>query len=282
MANPQLALSIHNPIAQDLVFDLSIIGKDATDKAINTASLVFDEPFVLAAGQRNADGTIAPKATRWLFAVSDSITKQGYETKVAPALGTLLNELPRKIDIALNAHFNTDLTAQIDYNNDLELACEYGILVPLQFDDLHLNYADTISEIKLNLEETLSDMGLSVTEVELGLSMNLKNTLPLGLTLNLTPLDADGKVIEDIEIGNIEVPAGDGRAIGNGKDVKGTPVELSIKCASSAVLAELDKIIFQLDVTSGNGDNALSGAQGLQVSDIVLQIMCDLEMSISN
>ena len=282
LANPQLALSIHNPIAQDLVFDLSIIGKDATDKAINTASLVFDEPFVLAAGQRNADGTIAPKATRWLFAVSDSITKQGYETKVAPALGTLLNELPRKIDIALNAHFNTDLTAQIDYNNDLELACEYGILVPLQFDDLHLNYADTISEIKLNLEETLSDMGLSVTEVELGLSMNLKNTLPLGLTLNLTPLDADGKVIEDIEIGNIEVPAGDGRAIGNGKDVKGTPVELSIKCASSAVLAELDKIIFQLDVTSGNGDNALSGAQGLQVSDIVLQIMCDLEMSISN
>ena len=196
-------------------------------------------------------------------------------------MGTLLNELPHKIDIALNAHFNTDLTAQIDYNNDLELACEYGILVPLQFDDLHLNYADTISEIKLNLEETLSDMGLSVTEVELAVSMNLKNTLPLGLTLNLTPLDANGKVIEDIEIGSIEVPAGDGSAIGTGEAVKGTPVELSIKCASSAVLADLDKIIFQLDVASGNGDNALSGAQGLQVSDIVLQIMCDLEMSLS-
>ena len=281
LANPQLALSIHNPIAQDLVFDLSIIGKDATDKAINTASLVFDEPFVLAAGQRNEDGTISPKATRWLFAVSDSITKQGYETKTAPALGTLLNELPHKIDIALNAHFNTDLTAQIDYNNDLELACEYGILVPLQFDDMHLNYADTISEIKFNLEETLSDMGLSVTEVELAVSMNLKNTLPLGLTLNLTPLDADGKEIKGIEIGCIEVPAGDGRAIGTGEGVKGTPVELSIKCASSAALAELDKIIFQLDVASGNGDNALSGAQGLQISDIVLQIMCDLEMSIS-
>ena len=281
LANPQLALSIHNPIAQDLVFDLSIIGQNANGKPISTACLVFDDPFVLAAGQRNEDGTITPKATRWLFAVSDSITKQGYETKVAPTLGTLLNELPHKIDIALNAHFNTDLTAQIDYNNDLELACEYGILVPLQFDDLHLNYADTISEIKLNLEETLSDMGLSVTEVELAVSMNLKNTLPLGLTLNLTPLDANGKVIEDIEIGSIEVPAGDGSAIGTGEAVKGTPVELSIKCASSAVLADLDKIIFQLDVASGNGDNALSGAQGLQVSDIVLQIMCDLEMSLS-
>lgn len=281
LGNPQLSVAIHNPIAQDLVFDLSIIGKDASDKSISTASLVFDEPFVLEAGQRNADGSITPKATRWLFAVNDSITKKGYETKAAPALGTLLHELPHKMDIALNAHFNTDLTTQIDYNNDLNLTCEYGILVPLQFDDLHFTYADTISEIKLDLQETLDGMGLLISDVELAVNMNLKNTLPLGLTLNLTPLDAKGNVIEDIKIGSIELPAGDGSAIGTGESVKGTPVELSIKCDSGATLSELDKITFQLDVASGNGNNALSGSQGLQISDIVLQIMCDVEVSLS-
>lgn len=280
LANPQLMLGIHNPIAQDLVFDLSVVGKDAKGQPINSASLVFDEPFVLSAGHRNADGTITPKATRWLFAVSDSITKQGYETKEAPALATLLNELPYNIDIALNAHFNTDLTAQIDYENDLELACEYAVLVPLQFEDIHLNYTDTISEIKLNLEETIEEMNLSITDIELAVNMNLKNTLPLGLTLTLVPLDAQGNVIEEIEIGSIDLPAGDGSDIGAGDTIEGKPVELSVKCFSSSDLSALDKIAFSIDVASGNGDNALGGAQGLQVSDIVLQIMCDIEMDL--
>lgn len=281
LANPQLALAIHNPIAEDLVFDLSLIGKDAHGRPISTASLVFDEPFVLAAGHRNADGSITPTPTRWLFAVSDSITKEGYDTKVAPALGTLLNELPRTMDVALNAHFNTDLTTQIDYNNDLKLTCEYGILVPLQFDELRFNYTDTVPEIKLNLEDMLSDMNLSVDNIGLSLSLNLKNTLPVGLTLNLVPLDEQGHVIKGIQIGDIEIPAGDGSAIGDGKSVVGTPVELSIQCANSSVLSTLDKIAFSLDVASGNGNHALSGEQGLQISDIVLQIMCDIELGAS-
>lgn len=281
LANPQLALSIHNPIAADLAFDLSIIGKNEAGETMESASFVFDDSFVLAAGELQEDGSVAPKATRWLFAVNDSITRQGYETKVTPALGTLLDELPHNIDVALNAHFNTDLTTKIDYENDLELVCEYGVLVPLQFNDLHLNYIDTISEIKLNLEETLIEMGLTVTDIELAIGMNLKSTLPLGLTLNLVPLDINGNVVEEIEIASIELPVGDGSEIGNGDTIEGVPVELSIKCASSADLSKLDKIMFQLDVASGNGEKTLSGLQGLQICDIVLQIMCDFEMELS-
>ena len=280
LANPQLMIGFHNPIAQDLSFDLSIVGKDANDQPIGTASLVFDEPFVLAAGQRNADGTITPTPTRWLFAVSDSITKEGYDTKVAPALGTLLQEIPYNIDVALNAHFNTDLTTQIDYNNNLDLELELGVLVPLQFTDIQLNYTDTLSEIKFNIEETLLDLDLGLSNIGLAINMNLKNTMPLGLKLDLIPLDADGNVIEDIEIGSIEIPAGDGREIGTGEGIEGTPVELSIRCASASAMSALDKISFRLDVASGNGDNALSGAQGLLISDIVLDIMCDVEMDL--
>lgn len=280
LANPQLMIGFHNPIAQDLSFDLSIVGKDANDQPIGTASLVFDEPFVLAAGQRNADGTITPTPTRWLFAVSDSITKEGYDTKVAPALGTLLQEIPYNIDVALNAHFNTDLTTQIDYNNNLDLELELGVLVPLQFTDIQLNYTDTLSEIKFNIEETLLDLDLGLSNIGLAINMNLKNTMPLGLKLDLIPLDVDGNVIEDIEIGSIEIPAGDGREIGTGEGIEGTPVELSIRCASASAMSALDKISFRLDVASGNGDNALSGAQGLLISDIVLEIMCDVEMDL--
>lgn len=281
LANPQLMVGIHNPIAQDLAFDLSIVGRNADGQPINSASLVFDEPFVLAAGERNADGSITPKATRWLFAVSDTIIKKGYVTKAAPALATLLNELPYSFDVALKAHFNTDLTAQIDYDNDLNLTCEYGVLVPLRFDDLHFNYADTVSEIKLNLEQTLTELKLAVSNIGLAVGMNLKNTLPLGLTLNLIPLDAEGNVIEAIKIGSVYLPAGDGSDIAAASDMEATPVELSVECANAADLSALDKISFSLDVASGNGDNALNGAQGLQISDITLQIMCDVETDLS-
>lgn len=281
LANPQLALAIHNPIAQDLVFDLSLIGKDANDQPISTASLVFDEPFVLKAGTQNPDGTITPTATRWLFAVNDTIKKEGYDTKSAPALGTLLNELPHNIDIKLNAHFNTDLTTKIDYDNDLELMCEYGVFIPLQFDDLHFNYTDTISDIQLDLEEMIADMNLSIYNMGLALSMNLKNTLPLGLTLNLTPLDAEGNVIKGIEISSIELPAGNGSDIATSDAIDATPVEITIKCKSASDISLLDKISFSIDVASGNGNNALGGKQGLQISDIVLQVMCDVEMDLN-
>lgn len=280
LANPQLALAIHNPIADSLVFDLSIIGKDANGQPIETFKIDFsDDPFVLKAGVREEDGTITPTATRWLFAVSEDIQREGYETKVAPALGTLLANIPHDIDIALNAHFNTNLTQQIDYDNDLELTCEYGISLPLQFEELYLNYADTISEIQFNLEETLEDMNISITNVGLGIAMNLKNTLPLGLKLNLIPLDAQNNPIQGIKIESIDIPAGKGQAIAE-EEVEGTPVELSIECDSPDTLSALDKIAFSIEVKAGNGDNALSGKQGLQVCDIVLEVKCDAEMNL--
>lgn len=281
LANPQLALSIHNPIAEELAFDLSLIGKNEAGDTIPTATLFENEPFVLAAGQYNEDGSITPVATRWLFAVNDTIKKVGYETKVAEALGTLLVEIPHQIDIELNAHFNTDLVKKIDYNNDLELLCEYGVMVPLQFDNLELTYTDTIADIQFNLDETLDDLSLSISNVELAIAMNLKNTLPVGLKLDLIPLDASGNEIAGIKIGSIELPAGNGSDISSATDIKGTPVELAIKCDSPSTLSKLDKVSFNLEVSSGNGDNALTGKQGLQVCDIVLQIMCDVEIDAS-
>ena len=281
LANPQLALSIHNPIAEELAFDLSLIGKNEAGDTIPTATLFKNEPFVLAAGQYNEDGSITPVATRWLFAVNDTIKKVGYETKVAEALGTLLVEIPHQIDIELNAHFNTDLVKKIDYNNDLELLCEYGVMVPLQFDNLELTYTDTIADIQFNLDETLDDLSLSISNVELAIAMNLKNTLPVGLKLDLIPLDASGNEIAGIKIGSIELPAGNGSDISSATDIKGTPVELAIKCDSPSTLSKLDKVSFNLEVSSGNGDNALTGKQGLQVCDIVLQIMCDVEIDAS-
>ena len=46
------------------------------------------------------------------------------------------------------------------------------------------------------------------------------------------------------------------------------------------VYSLFNNLEFSIDVKSNNGDNALSGKQGLQIRDIVLQIMCDAEMDL--
>ena len=150
--------------------------------------------------------------------------------------------------------------------------------------------SDTISDIHFNLQETLDEMNVSISNVELGIAMNLKNTLPIGLNLKLIPLDTENNVIEDVEIGSIikgvkhdsiEIPVGDGSPIkSDDSESNGTPVEWFIRCKSTEALSKLDKIAFSIDVKSDNGDNALSGKQGLQIQDIVLQIMCDAEMDL--
>ena len=175
-------------------------------------------------------------------------------------------------------YFNNKYLDQ-NHNLNTHVSWTYRRFAIMRTAELYLNYADTISEIQFNLEETLEEMNISITNIGLGIAMNLKNTLPLGLKLNLIPLDAQNNPIQGIKIESIDIPAGKGQAIAE-EEVEGTPVELSIECDSPDTLSALDKIAFSIEVKAGNGDNALSGKQGLQVCDIVLEVKCDAEMNL--
>ena len=115
--------------------------------------------------------------------------------------------------------------------------------------------------------------------------MDIINTIPLGLTLELTPLDNDGKEIEDIEITPLVIKAGDGGAIvdADGKltEQAAQKFEFAIKSKSGDVSA-LSKLAFSIkaEANSTVGGAALKSDQGIKISDIVLEVSGDIEVDL--
>ena len=147
--------------------------------------------------------------------------------------------------------------------------------IPLKFDNFNICYSDTIGDINAELDETLD----AISNVGLKLSMNVVNTLPLGLSLEMQPLDVDGNPIEDLTIDPIILKAGSGEDILN-PDLKESAqkVEIAVKSRSGDISA-LDKIAFtvRLATDSTVGAVGIKGTQGLRIFDIVLELSGDIE-----
>jgi hypothetical protein len=118
--------------------------------------------------------------------------------------------------------------------------------------------------------------------------MDIINTIPLGLSLEIVPLDENGKKIEDIEIDKIEILAGEGKNLLGADNVtvaEGLTVqhfEFSIKSASGDI-SSLDRLAFTIEALSNSvtGSVGLKGEQGVKISNIVFEVSGDIEVDLS-
>ena len=136
--------------------------------------------------------------------------------------------------------------------------------VPLQFDTLHINYRDTID----GLIDDLSDISDKVTDSEMQLVLTAENTIPVALSLEVTPLDSDRKEITEIRaevIGTI--------AAGNGTDVTKTPITINLSLQGNR-LPDLDALALRITAINGagnGGDVSLNANQYVRFTGIGLK-----------
>ena len=117
--------------------------------------------------------------------------------------------------------------------------------------------------------------------------MDVINTIPLGLSLELVPMDENGEPIEDIEIGKIEILAGDGKnLLGDdnttvSEGLTAQPFEFAIRSASGDISA-LDRLAFTIEALSNSvtGSVGLKGEQGVKISNIVFEVSGDIEVDL--
>jgi hypothetical protein len=154
------------------------------------------------------------------------------------------------------------------------------VLVPLKFEDLHLCYNDTIANLDSDLGETME----MFSNVSLKATMDIINTIPIGLSLTVIPLDVDGNVIGDIEIDELNIAAGAGEELldENGVLCAGSEPQkyvFGIKSRSGDI-SSLDGLAFSLKAATDHtvGAAALKGEQGVKISNIVLEVSGDIEM----
>lgn len=281
LADPQLEFTVTNPVGVPIDINLNIFGADENGAPIADTEIVA-QLSILPAEYDEATGKLNPVETK-LFLTTDTAVngKVGYENVEIENLANLLKKIPHSINLNVEPVIKTaGVTHHVDISEPIKLDAAYSVIVPLKFNELHLCYTDSVDELDSDLGEVVG----MFSNVSLSASMDVINTIPLGLSLKVVPYDIDGNLIEDLEIGELKVAAGGGEAILNedGTLCENLPSQkfgLEIKSKSGDISA-LDKLVFHVEAESDHttGAAALKGEQGIKLSNIVLEVEGDVEM----
>lgn len=277
LAEPQIEILLENAIGVPIDVDMQIFGRDDNGEIIPT-SLITERVSVKPAYYDEKMGTITPVETK-LFLTCDSnkVSKIGYDNVQIPGLANLLEKVPNSIDFKIKPLVNTSQAHHIDIVDPLTFSGSYSVYIPLKFDNFNLLYNDTIDDLIDSFGENL-DM---LTNIHIDARMEVLNTIPLGLLLNVKALDMDEKPIETIEVEPVSIKAGLGGNI-DGSDQEAQQVVIAIN-SSTGDFSTLDKLVISVEAASDctTGSAAISALQGIKISDIVFDITGDIETDLS-
>lgn len=281
LADPQLEVVVANPIGVPIDVALSLIGRDENGNEIEEIRITTVERIHPAEYDESRD-KLTPVETKLFFTSDTSRNKKaGYENVEIANLANLLSEIPHSINLKIEPVIVTGegITHHIDICNAINLEAFYAVYIPLNFSEMQLCYNDTITGLKVSLDETMEVL----SNVSIRAKADAVNTIPLGLALKFVPLDENDNVIEDLEIDELVVEAGEGDALlGEDGKVNGNlpsqKLSFAIK-SNDGDLSSLDKLAMSVKATSGEvvGAVSLSAEQGLKLLNIVFEVSGDIE-----
>ena len=285
LADPQLEFVLNNPVGIPVDIALHLFGNDENG-ALIPESEISTTLSILPAEYNETTDELTPVETK-LFITTDTsrIKKSGFTNVEIPNLANLLKKIPYSVSLDVEPVVRTtDVTHHVDIEQPIKLDGAYSVVVPLKFNDLHLCYNDTITDLDSSLGETVK----MFSNVSVGVKMDIINTIPLGLSLKAVPLDAEGKVIDDIEIDELKIAAGNGETLldANGALNANLPVQafsFAIK-SKSGDISSLDGLAFSLEAASDHttGSAAIKGEQGIKISNIVFEVSGDIETDLKD
>ena len=283
LADPQLELVLMNPVGIPVDVNLHIWGNDKDNSVIEDSEITTTVSILPALYDEKNDSLVPVETKLFLSTDIASCSKAGYENIEIPNLANLLKRIPYSINMNVEPLVKTDSTHHVDISKPIKLDAAYSVVVPLRFDSLKLCYNDTIADLGSSLGETME----MFSNISLGVKMDVVNTIPLGLSLKVVPLDADCKPIDDIEIDELKVVAGNGETLLNGNGVLNEnlpvqPFSFAIK-SKSGDISSLDALAFSLVAASDHttGTAALKGEQGIKISNIVFEVSGDIEVDLN-
>lgn len=277
LSDPQIEFTIDNPVSIPVDLALSLFGKDDNGNVIETSRVnaaIRLEP----ADYDEATGEVTAREFKYLL-TNKPTPKAGYENVVIPDLSNLLKRIPNSLDIELIPTIDESMAHHVDLSKDLVLHPTYDVVVPVKFDNVHIEYTELVDDLNKDLGEALEHFANITVKAD----MNIRNTVPVGLTLTVEPLDAYGNIIEGVEIEDVQIAAGAGEDI-NGTDAsenQGEKLQLVIN-SKGDVLRKLDKLnlIVKGDADETVGGVAFTSKQGVHITDIVVEVTGDVETNL--
>lgn len=253
VSDPQFALSLTSSITLPVDLDISLSSKDSdggyiardivpTNGKVSLPACPQDQPsrttvFIL---------TCRPKPD-----TADTVYVH------VPGLAELTRTIPASVGFDLSV--STDGTEQtLALDRPLSVDVKYEVSAPFAFDDLHIEYTDTIS----GLAESLEDIADKAGAVTLKLKATAESTLPFGLSLTASPYDAAMQPLKGITISTCALAAG-------GEKPVESDIILEMK-AAAGTLGTLDNLVLKAECDAH--DATLMKGQYVQIKDMSLSL----------
>ena len=258
LSEPRIELELHNTVTVPLEnIEIEISGKDKTGNTI-PSTIVADEFEVESAQVDHETGEILASTTQLLLTANpeESAAEDFKKVIEAPNLVNWLDCVPDSMYYSVHPIIDTK-RADIRINHTVRLSATYNASIPFKFERLHLVHSDTIPatlDLENEDDKTISNIGI-------GLKMNIANTTPLDVEIKIIALDEENKPINEIFIEeSIAIEAASNKEVY--MEIKGDD------------FSKLAKLKFDLQVEGE--DVVLKNTHGIRVSNIALIIKGDI------
>ena len=184
-------------------------------------------------------------------------------------LPELLSTIPDSVIFSLTAQADTSMTDPAQYHyadlsRELAVNADFAVEVPLVFDNLFIEYSDTISDLQKDIFSEISDM---VDGLNVRLKAKVESTLPLGVNVTAVPLDINGNPIQNgVTVEEITLEPGSE----DNPSVSDLVLEIDIE---EGMINVLDGLVIKAECESQQDKQSeLRSTQYIYVKDVVLQL----------
>lgn len=256
--NPIFSFKANNPLNTKIELDGVMTGyKNGTvTKSVKIGSGNGGESIILKpSGQNEQTISLTRIAT----------TMEGVTNVVVPNLNDIIETIPDKITVELEPAVKSNDYYNVGLGQDYILNSSYDIDVPLSFgSNLRIVYEETIDDFDLDLEDV--DIKKAI------LSINAVNTIPLAMEIkneNVSALDANGNVIEDIDV-TVEGTITESK---DGKTEVSSTLSINLNATAEGAISKLDGLKLKVTAVPGQAtDVQLLSSQWMQLKDMKLKI----------
>ncbi len=252
--DPRIFFTLNNPVESAIFANAEFVAKDESGQVLDGSAVNVDLSFM---------GNTINK----FFINRHGTTVEDYTTVVVPELNNIIKRIPDRIDVSLTATVD-DKFSKLALGRDYEVSGRYSFALPMAFDSLNIVYVETIDGIKEESNESGDQLGEYIDKIgAVTLSFDVLNTIPFGITPEITAYDSEGKLLEDLDL-TIEGSIEKGNGAVNGVVTEPVVSHVVVKLKAQE-LTKLDKIDISLE---GEGSGVFNANEYIQLKNIVISI----------
>ena len=268
LSDPQLTINLTSTVTVPIDIDLKISSLDTKGNYIAQEIAPDGGTIHLA----KCDTTAASRTTTLIIYKNERQVVSSGDTMYIrmSRLSELMSTIPDKIVFDLSAGVDQSVNHYIDLTRELSVSGDYNVSIPLMFDNLYLEYSDTIKELGKDME----DVADKIEAVQIQLIGDVESTIPLGVRLTAKAYDKNWRELTDINIGSFSIKAGS-------DTITKAPMVLDVDVKRDG-LEKLESIVFTAACESAEDGFSIRKGQWLLVKKLRLKFPKGLKVDLTD